>query len=485
MGETAVGLSALEAEIRRDLADLTLPRPNWPMPRTTQDGQAIHDVIVVGAGHCGLLAGAALIFRGIHNIAILDRAPKGREGIWFNSARMPTLRSPKSLPGLTMGLPNLTFRRWFEALHGAAAWQAVDRFPTDAWGDYMAWFRHVLDLPVANEISVTEVLPAEDHLLLMTSAGAMRARRVVWATGGTSSLANAVVPDGVARDLWPDRAAHSCEAIDFTRMAGRSVAVIGAGASAFDNAHMALTHGAARVDLYVRAPHLHQVNRYIPYLQVAGLAAGWPGMSDADRWAMSVLVFRQNPSPPTPESVKRLLAFANVAVHFRAPVRSATRAADGVALKLADRDAQVDFLIIATGFRSQFARLPELRALAPHVALWRDRYTPPPALADADLAGQAYLDEGLALTERDAGACPQIRRLHVFSRAGEVSVGSMVSNIANANLGAERIASAITRALAAEDAAHLRGLITGFEQPEFAGTEFYVPEQVPFRPALG
>ena len=480
-----MNLPELEAQLRRDLEDLTLPRPNWPQSRIAPDGEPLHDAIVVGAGHCGLLAAAALMFKGIHNIAILDQAPPGREGIWSNSARMPTLRSPKNLPGLTLGLPNLTFRRWFEAAHGPDEWQAVDKFPTDAWQHYMTWFRNVLGLPVTNNVTVSEVLPEETHLTLITSIGVMHARRVVWATGGTNSLATAVLPDGVAHDLWPDRAAHSCEAIDFTSLSGRTVAVVGSGASAFDNAHTALIHGAARADVYIRGGHLHQVNRYIPYLQVAGLAAGWSGLCDADRWAMAVLVYKQTRNPPTPESLHRLLAFPNACIHLNASLHVASRVESGVALRVGERTEHADFLIVATGFRAEFSCLPELHALIPHTAVWRDCYTPPPELAAPDLADQAYLDEGLALTEKIQGACPAVRRLHMFNRAGGVSAGSMLSNIANANLAAECIATAITKALAAEDADYLRGLIIGFEKPEFEGTPYHSPGHIPFKVAFG
>lgn len=481
-------LRELEEQVRRDLTDLNLPRANWTCPRIGPDGIPMLDVAIVGAGHCGLLAGAALMFKGVRNIEILDRAPPGREGIWTQSARMPTLRSPKSLPGMTLGLPNLTFRRWYEASFGTEAWEALSKFPTDAWQSYMVWFRHVLDLSVTNNVQVKAVLPGDGFLALQTSRGPIYARRVVWATGGNNSLDTALLPAGIARDLWPDRAAHSCEDIDFSRLAGRSVAIMGGGASAFDNANTAIERGAARVDLFVRGAHLYQVNRYIPYLSTAGIGFGWPGFADADRWAAAVLVVRDMRAPPTRESVDRLMSHANAHVHLGSPVLSAERTGAHVALRVGSapgRSVETEFLILATGFRSELSRVKELSALVPHAALWQDRYTPPPELAMPELGGQAYLDGSLALTEREPGACPSIQRLHVFSRAGEVSVGSMASNIANANAGAERVAIGITEALAAEDAEHLRGLITSYEQPEFVETPYHVPDRIAFATSMG
>ncbi len=182
----------------------------------------MRDVIIVGAAVLGLAAAAALIFRGICNIEVLDRAPAGSEGIWTTTAQMPHLRSPKRLPGLSMGMATLTFRAWFTAAHGEAAWDALYKFPTADWQEYLVWFRRVLAIPVRNEVTVNAVLPRDRFLQVETSEGTVFARQVVLATGGRGSAATAVIPEGIARSLWPGRAAHTGEAIDFARLACKS-----------------------------------------------------------------------------------------------------------------------------------------------------------------------------------------------------------------------------------------------------------------------
>src|SRR5205814_2474980 len=54
---------------------------------------------------------------------------------------------------------------------------------------------------------------------------------------------------------------HSADAIDFVALRGKRVGVLGAGASAFDNAAEALEAGAAQVALFARRPQLPQVNK--------------------------------------------------------------------------------------------------------------------------------------------------------------------------------------------------------------------------------
>ena len=47
-----------------DLKCLGLPPANWPSTVAGPDGQPMLDVLVIGAGMCGIAAAAALIFKG-------------------------------------------------------------------------------------------------------------------------------------------------------------------------------------------------------------------------------------------------------------------------------------------------------------------------------------------------------------------------------------------------------------------------------------
>ena len=119
----ANSLDALAKRIRFDLDCLNLPSPNWVPERRTDKGEKVHDVVVIGGGMCGLVASFALRTGGIRNMRIFDRNPEGLEGPWLTYARMETLRSPKTLPGPAFGMGALTFRAWYEAQHGADAWE--------------------------------------------------------------------------------------------------------------------------------------------------------------------------------------------------------------------------------------------------------------------------------------------------------------------------------------------------------------------------
>ena len=130
------------------------------MPSRRHDGQPVLDVAIVGGGMAGLAACASLKLIGIQ-ATVFDRASTGLEGPWATTARMETLRSPKQLAGPALDLPALTFRAWFEAQFGLAAWDALDKIPRLQWMDYLRWYRRVLGLDVRNGHAVLAVLPRE------------------------------------------------------------------------------------------------------------------------------------------------------------------------------------------------------------------------------------------------------------------------------------------------------------------------------------
>src|SRR6202000_3322481 len=86
-------------------------------------------------------------------------------------------------------------------------------------------------------------------LVTLADGEVLATRKLVLATGqdGTGEW---WMPDFI-KALPADRRAAAPDDIDFERLRGRKVAVLGAGATAMDNAVTALEHGAD-VDLYCR-----------------------------------------------------------------------------------------------------------------------------------------------------------------------------------------------------------------------------------------
>ncbi len=454
------GLADLERDVRRDLALIAHPRKAWLRPRRVRGAPAL-DVLVVGAGQGGLAVGFGLLRDRVDNILLVDRAPYGQEGPWVTYARMPTLRSAKDQTGPDLNVPSLTYQAWHEAQWGAADWQAMRLIPSGKWNDYLLWFRRVVGLPVRNDVAVTAIGPArtDDNLpclaASLSSGETLHARKIVLATGqdGTGQW---WMPDFVAA-LPASFRAHAADAIDFARLAGKTVAVLGAGASAFDNAAVALEQGAAAVHLFCRRAEPMTVQPY-RWLTFAGFMKHLGEMPDDWRWRFMHHILGLREGFP-PDTWARVAAFANFTMHVGRPWTGARIVNGRIELATPKGGFAADFVICGTGIDHDARLRPELAACADNIATWGDRYTPPPHERNDRLARFPYLAPDFAFTEQRPGRTPWIADLHLFGVGTTMSFGPAGSSINAMTTATPRLVAGVTRGLFRADLAeHWRDL---------------------------
>jgi len=442
------GLEALEAQVRRDLERIDHPSMEWLVPRAAPDGSEALDVLVVGAGQSGVATAFGLRRAKVGNILVLDQSPRGQEGPWRSFARMHALRSPKDYTGPDLDIPSLTYRSWHEARFGAADWAAMGQIPREHWADYLLWVRDVTGVPVRNGWQVTGIQPAGPGLLAVAArsgdaAETLFCRKLVLATG----------QDGAGRWWMPgfvaalprEHRAHTADPIDFAALRGRVVAVMGAGASALDNAACALEHGAAEVHLFCRRdrPQLIQSYRWLTF---AGFLRHLSDLDDAWRWRfMSTILARREGFPQA--TWDRCARWPNFTLHNGAPWRDAAAEGGRVRIDTPQGPFTADFLICGTGIDVDFAARPEFARFAGNIAQWRDRYTPPEALRDDRLARYPYLSADYGLTERCPGETPWITDIHLFSIASTMSFGPSGSSINAMTTAVPKLVSGLTRGL--------------------------------------
>ncbi len=476
------GLKTLEDEAKRELQRLNWPAPDWVIPAIGEDGTRILDVLVVGGGMCGQTAAFALMREGVRNIRVVERKAACLEGPWATFARMDTLRSPKHLTGPDLGVPALTFRAWYEAQHGAAGWNALYKIPRLEWAEYLLWVRRALSLPIENRTEVAALDLAGD-LVRATLNGPkgteiVAARKVVLALGR----------DGSGAPRWPEFASfdpasrhsrarifHSADDIDFAALKGRSVGVLGAGASAFDNAGTALEAGAAGVTMFARRPYLPQVNKS-KWTSFPGFLRGFYSLDDARRWRFFTYIFSEQVPPPF-ESVLRCEKFSGFSMRLGEGWEDLAADDTGVTVTTPKGTQCFDAVIIATGFDVNLMERPEVSAFRDRAMTWADRVSDAEAAAHPEEARFPYLGSGFELQERTPGTAPAIRNVHVFNWGCTMSHGALAGDIPGLAIGADRLAEGIVRDLFVADADRHFDALLAHEEEELKPTRLYVPKE--------
>lgn len=461
------GLEQLEARVRDDLALLCYPGKDW-VPQT----EGVSDVVIIGGGMCGMVAWLGLKTGGVGNVRVLDKADSGFEGPWLDYARMETLRSPKTLTGPAFGHGALTFQAWFRAQFGEKTWNELDKIPRTMWVDYLRWFRKVLSIPIENKVNVDRVEPEGDLLRLTLSGaqtGEVLTRKLVFATGrdGTGGPNIPAFIKDLPRTLW----AHSADEIDFAKLKGKRVAVIGVGASAVDNAAEALEHGAAEVRHLIRRKEMPTVNKMMG-IGSFGFTAGYAALSDEWRWRFMQYSFAtQTPSPRG--STLRVSRHPNAYFHFGKATTRIEQVGDGARIHFADGTSHTaDFVILGTGFVIDPLARKEFGSTAAEIKLWQDVYTPPEGEQNADLGRFPYLNSDFTFQEKTPGNAPWLRHVYCFNYGSAASMGKVSGDIPGISEGAAWLAKAIAATLYREDVEdHWQGM-QDYADPELLGDEW-------------
>ena len=445
-------LSVLEEQVRHDLELISHPRMPWLTPKPAPDGTQALDVLIAGGGQSGVATAFGLKRWRVDNVAVVDKAARGLEGPWRTFARMETLRSPKDYTGPDLDVPSLTYPKWHIARFGEDNWQDLSLIPSHLWADYLLWVRDVTDVPVRNGVALRHIAPHGDLLAaeLQHTDGRLEtvyARKIVLATG-QDSTGVWWMPPAVAA-LPEHRRAHAADDIDFSQLADKTVAILGAGASAFDNAATALEAGARQVTLYCRrqAPQVIQPYRWLTF---RGFLAHLGDLDDAWRWRFMRHILGLREGFPQ-QTLDRCTQHSNFRIVTSAPWQSVEDTGDDVRIETPQGTFTADFVISGTGIENDFSARPELRTFADNIATWADRYCPPPHERDDRLGRFPYLSSEFAFVEKTPGQTPWISNVHLFSISSTMSFGPSGSSINAMTTVVPKLVAAITRGLFQDD----------------------------------
>ena len=460
-------LADLTAAVRAELEAFDYPSGSWTVPRTDANGERVLDVLVIGAGQAGISTALRLRREGVDNLLVVDAAPAGREGPWVTWARMRTLRTVKHLHGTEGGIRSASFRYWFDAVRGAGAFDTIDLIPREDWMAYLTWLRETTGIPVRNETTVVTVRPEDGHWRVVLDTAGERssvATRKVVACTGMDGAGGPSIPPYLA-DLGPGGWAHSSETIDWEALRGARVAVIGVGASAFDNAAVALESGSASVVQFGRRDSLPTQNPF-RYLEKKGLFRAYHSMSDESKLGFARLEFSRA-VPPTAHSLDRCRVHENYTLALGVSFTGATRSGNAIVLQAGDDTYEFDFVIAGTGFVVDLSRIDWLSEIAGEIRTWGDVYELGDHPTDRVIAAHPYLGTGMRCLPRTPESPAAVADLHLFNLAAHVSYGISCIGLNGLPWAVSTVVDAICADLVAADA---EDLLAGFAAYDSADT---------------
>lgn len=467
-------LAAYTDQVRSELAMLGLGASTWVEPRT-----GVYDVIIVGGGQSGMGAAFGLMRERISNLLIIDENMPGEEGPWGTYARMITLRTPKHITSIDLGIPSLTFQGYWTAQHGAASWDAIDKIPREDWLAYLNWYRDVLKLPVENGTRLKKIIPQGDgtHLLDVIDANGprtLKARKVILATG-IQGGGEWHTPDFIKSALPKSRYAHTSEAIDYAAMTGKKIAILGSGASSFDNAQHALKLGVGSVDVFVRRTKIPTVNP-IRFMEQSGLVPRFAALDDTLKYKV-ISDFIKRAQPPTNDTFQRASAWSNFALHLGAPWDRVEDTDKGVRITTPKGVFTFDYLVLSTGLVTDHTLRPELSNLADKIAIWGEMTDAPSADRLPILDAHPYLGNGFEFTPRtpeDAGA---VHGLFAFNYSALLSLGLSAAALTGLGYAIPRLANSVANQLFLDDRDQWVERYLAYDEEEFVSAWHPSPAQ--------
>lgn len=420
-------LKDLNERVLQDFRQIPYP-DSW-----REDDENILEVAIVGSGMAGMATAFGLKRMGIHSILLFDQSQEGEEGPWCHFARMKTLRSDKEATGPCLMLPSLSFQAWYEASYGQEGWDKLEKATPQEWMDYLCWFKKTLNLPVTNACKVLKIIPLEEDLFhLDCGECSYLARKVVLATGREGFGGFEIPPfmEHIPKKYF----SHTAECIDFNALKGKKLAVIGAGASAFDAAGAALEAGALQVELLFRKKKLSSKNLMERFAHI-GFEQGYHLLCDEWRWKLMTLAL-ENGIPPPKSTLLRVQSYSNFAIRSNSSLQKAEIQDHQVKIG----DNLYDFVILGTGFSVDGSRCPELKEIFPQILLWKDQFSP----ASQEKWGNfPYLGSHFQFLEKHPGQSPYLKNIYCFNYAALLSQGLTSSSIDAISTGADRLSKGI------------------------------------------
>jgi hypothetical protein len=206
----------------------------------------------------------------------------------------------------------------------------------------------------------------------------------------------------------------------------------------------------------------------IRHMEKSGVVRHFAGLDDARKYA-AIHHFISHSQPPTNDTFSRAAAHPGFRLHLGSPWTDVRESGDGVVVTTPKDEFAFDFLILSTGLRTNVALRPELKPVAGDIALWRDRYSPPPGAANPLIDDHPYLGPGFEFTGRTPEGDARVHGLFAFNYSALASLGLSASALSGLKVALPRLVSGVARQLFLDDQDALIKDYLDYDEPEFEG----------------
>ena len=418
MHRVSVGTDMDSATKSRGAATANNVGSSGPMQRDVE-------VAIIGAGPYGLSAAAHLKAQG-RDVLVFGEPME----FWAN--KMPEgmlLRSPR----VASNISDPEHAYTLEAYESSAKIAPAAPLPLATFVEYGQWFREHLGAALDQRMVARVEQDSGMFRLSMQDGEAIRARRVVVATGIGPFRKKPVV----FKDLPAVHVSHCYEGRDVKRFAGKRVVVIGAGQSSLESAALLHEAGAA-VELIVREDSLRWIGKHKWLHQLGPVSRALYSEHDVGPVGISRLVAYPKLVSCIPLKIRDKIRtravkpggsqwlpvrLANVKTTTGQSVSRARIVDDEVSLTLSDgSERRTDHVLLGTGYQVDIARYD---------------FLPP------DLTGKVQQFDGYPKLSR--GFQSSVPGLHFIGATAARSFGPLLYFVAGTEFASRHLISQISK----------------------------------------
>lgn len=209
--------------------------------------------------------------------------------------------------------------------------------------------------------------------------------------------------------------------IDFAKIKGKKIGILGGGPCAFDNALQCCKYGADEVHLFFKKEKLVNLHVFL-WGEYAGFLKNFPALPDQEKWRLIAKMIETG-QPPTPQGFAAVNSKKNVIKHFASPWIESKMLNGHPTVVTPQEEISLDMLIIAIGWRVDLSIRYELKHFHEKIALWKDKFEVPPNQRYETLLNSPYLGKGSNFQEKIPGTAPYLNSIFNCTGGAFLSTG--------------------------------------------------------------